>query len=400
MKEPHKVLIISCVFPPEPVVSANLSYDLAKHLSKVAQVTVISPKPTRPLGYNFTKTKNLDHSTYFEHIVTTSFTSPLSSFIGRFRESISFGYQCRQHILRINEAYDCIYMNNWPVFAQYFVAKAAFRRGIRLVTHIQDIYPESLTQKLPIPLSNILFALLYPLDFYVLKHSSRIITISNGMKHYMLDTRRISDNKISVIYNWQNLKRFQKSYNSVISNNDFTFLFLGTIGPLANLEYVISTFSKIESPDIKLIIAGQGADKNRLMKFVGFLKDPRITFTDAPAEKVAEMQSQADVLLLSLKSGAAKFALPSKLVAYMYSGKAILGVVDEDSDISNILKDSNSGWAVSPKNSDGLLSLFKSIPTLSNKDLLMKGKNGFQYAQEKFTAKKNLDNLTKLIIED
>ena len=45
------ILIISAVFPPEPVVSANLSRDLAEELSKNNQVTVLCPKPTRPNGF-------------------------------------------------------------------------------------------------------------------------------------------------------------------------------------------------------------------------------------------------------------------------------------------------------------------------------------------------------------
>ena len=46
-----KILIISAVFPPEPVVSAQISYDLAENLCKQNEVTVLCPKPTRPFGY-------------------------------------------------------------------------------------------------------------------------------------------------------------------------------------------------------------------------------------------------------------------------------------------------------------------------------------------------------------
>ena len=49
-----KIVIVSALFPPEPVVSAQLSYDIANFLvDKGCQVTVICPFPTRPLGFNF-----------------------------------------------------------------------------------------------------------------------------------------------------------------------------------------------------------------------------------------------------------------------------------------------------------------------------------------------------------
>ena len=47
------ILIISAVFPPEPVVSATLSKDIADELSTTHNVAVLHPKPTRPDGYLF-----------------------------------------------------------------------------------------------------------------------------------------------------------------------------------------------------------------------------------------------------------------------------------------------------------------------------------------------------------
>ena len=38
---------------PEPVVSAQLSEDIANELAVNHKVTVISPKPTRPFGFKF-----------------------------------------------------------------------------------------------------------------------------------------------------------------------------------------------------------------------------------------------------------------------------------------------------------------------------------------------------------
>ena len=47
------IIIISAVFPPEQVTSAFLNYDLAKALAKDYKVTVLRPKPTRPIGATF-----------------------------------------------------------------------------------------------------------------------------------------------------------------------------------------------------------------------------------------------------------------------------------------------------------------------------------------------------------
>ena len=46
------VLIISAVFPPEPIVSAKLSEDIANGLVEHdIKVIVLHPRPTRPYGF-------------------------------------------------------------------------------------------------------------------------------------------------------------------------------------------------------------------------------------------------------------------------------------------------------------------------------------------------------------
>jgi len=50
-----KILLISALFPPEPVVSAKLSEDIANPLSIEHHVSAIAPLPTRPFGFKFSK---------------------------------------------------------------------------------------------------------------------------------------------------------------------------------------------------------------------------------------------------------------------------------------------------------------------------------------------------------
>ena len=53
----------------------------------------------------------------------------------------------------------------------------------------------------------------------------------------------------------------------------------------------------------------------------------------APSNKVSEIQGKADVLVLSLREGVGKIALPSKIVSYMFSKKPVLAIVERDCDI-------------------------------------------------------------------
>ena len=90
------IVIISGVFYPEPVTSAVMNYDLANKLAELYDVTVITPKPSRPMGYDFSNSKKAEGN--FKQIIVDSFVHPKSSIVGRFRESYSFGMKAVDYI--------------------------------------------------------------------------------------------------------------------------------------------------------------------------------------------------------------------------------------------------------------------------------------------------------------
>jgi len=144
-----KVLLISAVFPPEPVVSAQLSYDIAIELAKYSNVTILCPRPSRPIGFSF------NHHVVDEPFninIVDSYICPEYNFIGRMRESWSFGKKCSQYLRKHHGEIDTLYINSWPLLAQYLIIKTAKRYKIKTTIHIQDLYPESLSNKLPLPL--------------------------------------------------------------------------------------------------------------------------------------------------------------------------------------------------------------------------------------------------------
>lgn len=89
-----RILIISAVFPPEQVTSAYLNYDLVKALAKEYVVTVLRPKPTRPIGANF---KDDWSDPDFETVLIDSYTHPESELIGRFKEAWDFSRKSVQY---------------------------------------------------------------------------------------------------------------------------------------------------------------------------------------------------------------------------------------------------------------------------------------------------------------
>ena len=112
---------------------------------------------------------------------------------------------------------------------------------------------------------------------------------------------------------------------------------------------------------------------------------------------VPQIQNKADVMLLPVIKGGAFSSIPSKLPAYMFSKKPIIASVDENSDISNAIKNSNCGWVSKPEDIESLALLMKKVFLLEKKKLNIKGANGFKFAMQNFSKKINLPKLVKII---
>ena len=85
------ILIISAVFHPEPLTSAMMNYDLAVELAKNNKVTVLRPKPSRPVGIEY----HFDDTIYpFECVTLDSYIHPQSELIGRLSKGYSIPFNC------------------------------------------------------------------------------------------------------------------------------------------------------------------------------------------------------------------------------------------------------------------------------------------------------------------
>ena len=381
------ILVLSGVFPPEPVVSASLSIAIARALSREYDVTVLSPMPTRPNGSIYSRPDFRDE--HFTHIVTDSYVCPASKFIGRMRESLSFGRCIASYIREHHENISAIYANVWPIFSQYLAVKEAKRWGIPIVLHIQDIYPESMLGRLGIIGCMIKWPLL-ELDRFILRNASTVFAISENMKSYLCDTRHIEDSKVLVVRNWQDDSLFPEHLEQTVRGK-FTFMFVGSISPAAGVMLLLKAFVKAAIPDSQLVIAGSGSDKAACEAYTRQHPEADIRFRPVTPTEVAEVQSGADVLLLPLRKGVGHTASPSKMPAYMFSAKPILACVDRGSDVELVVHASQCGWVCEPENESALSEMMIRVTGMPREQLNEIGRNARRYALDHFTAAKNLN---------
>ena len=388
------VLIVSAVYPPEPVVSARLSADIYKKLHGMdIDVKVLHPHPTRPNGFEFEK--NYFNGEY--EIVTASYTCPQPSLFGRFKESLSFGKATNKYIREHHNEIEGIYANTWPLFAQYYLAKAAKKYNIPYYIHVQDIYPESYCFKLPRAIGWGLKRALLPMDKYVLRNATGVIGISPSMLSYLSESREVDKIKFTLVRNWQDDENYIVKYKPKENTSGvIKIMYLGSINPTANLPLIINACSCLDSSNFHLFIIGNGPDKDNCIALAS-RNGMDVTFDTVAPEEVAFKQGEADILVLCLKKGVAQTATPSKLTAYMLSGRPIVASVDEDSDCANIIREAKCGIVVEPDSVDSLHSAIIELSHKSLEELKAMGKSAFEYAIAHLSKERNLGVLIELL---
>lgn len=397
-----KILIISCVYAPEPIVSAQISEALVENLiQRDHEITLLAPEPSRPDGYDFgpkykiKKLLKFRSEFNFNAYYLPSFVFSKQHILGRFFESLSFGYFSFLFIIKSKIKYDVVYMNTWPIFAQLGVSLACLIKNIPYVIHVMDIYPESFGLKLPRRLRKCFIFFLLPIDSFVLRKSKKIVAISIGMKEYLSMSRKISFDKIAIVYTFQN-----QDIDSVISQNivnpKCVFMFLGNIGPVAGVQFLIEAFSEIRA---KLIIAGSGSHKDLSINYSKQFPNLDIEFLKVPNGHVAEIQSMADVLLLPISNGSGTTSIPSKLSSYMFSQKPIIVAADINTETALNVLEAKCGWVVDYGDVRSFRSLVNQILAMDKKQLNAMGLSGYYFAKDKFSKNINVNSLMSAILD-
>lgn len=389
-----KILIITYLFDPEPIVMSTITKDLAIELSKEHQVTVLTSHPCRPYGFNFDGMILNDASWPFRRIVMDTYTNPESNFVGRWKENISFGKGAVSYIDNHSKDIDAIYICAFPLFAQKMIIKCARKYSIPVVNHIEDIYPEPFLQKVPF-IGGLVYNILLPIDKWVVRNATVSVVIGKKIKEYFVKTRKVASEKIDVVYNWQDESRYHRPSERDV-NEPFTFMYVGSISKAANLHLVLKAFIEANIANARLVFAGSGNELEALKDAAkGY---PEIVFAGAQTDTIGDVQSKADVLILPLLPNVALRAVPSKTAAYLFSHKPVLACVEKDSDVSDIICGGECGWIASPSDINDIASQMKNIARLPLGKLRSMGERGYEYSQKYLTKKVNLERLANIVV--
>ena len=274
--------------------------------------------------------------------------------------------------------------------------------GIRLAKktptlyNAQDLFPDTLVRIKGYSEKNPLIVFLRFMEKKVYKANSRIVTISNEMKH-TINEILCNEDKIDVVYNWADgdtIHHVDRSNNSLmnelgIDKRKFIISYAGDIGLFQGWQTILEAAKIIEkkNPNIQFVIIGNGSYRDTFEKKIQEYKLKNISlYPLQPASRLSEIYSIGDLELVAIEPGLTRMALPSKTWVIMAAGSALLALVDQTSDLAHIIEDNSLGYTLEHGNHEELVRTI--MTAYDNRAILCDMGHNARKFSEKNTSRK------------
>lgn len=262
---------------------------------------------------------------------------------------------------------------------------------------VLDLWPDIL-KELKIIKNKALLNLIHNVVKFIYKNSDLILAQSLSFKKIILENYKIK--LIEYLPAWsenihtENLSKISDSLNN---KKKINICFTGNIGEAQNFENIMIAAKILKDhDDLEWSIVGTGRNLEKVMNFKFQNKIDNFNFLgNKPLNKIANYHANADILLISLKSGRAlSSTIPGKLQTYLRSNKFILGFIGGE--VKNIIEESQVGSVIDPTSPEKLAK--EIIYLKNNRSILQKvidDKRGSNYLNKKFNMQIIFNDLNK-----
>jgi glycosyltransferase involved in cell wall biosynthesis len=387
------LLVVTAVYPPEPVVTARTSAELASIARETGWETVtLCPEPSRGIVPDEAR-KVYDRDPSVTRVRT--WKSRKSQVLSRLTENLTFALRIFWYVLFRTNA-TVIYCNTWPIFSSGAAIFAAHLRGIPVVLSVQDLYPESLISQSRIQPNGWIALTLMWLDRLVCQGAHTVIVPGIAMRERLIQSRSLNPDKVHFVPNWLPMVDSQSDTKSQLpvdvaasSIDARKLLFAGNIGRASGIvECLEGIGSWLERSGWSLTIAGSGSEVGLVRQIISDAGWTRIHLHTPwlPDESLALFYS-TDVCLLPTVGQQALASIPSKLLSYWQNSKFVLALASPGSDLAATIGQSRAGLTVAPDDYVGLCDALSLLQAKPRSELRSLGHAGADFARESFDGR-------------
>ncbi|MGC8788012.1 MAG: glycosyltransferase family 4 protein [Anaerolineae bacterium] len=364
--KPHLLVIMMYWYPYEGPIPAIYAALFERLLKEGYRISLIASFPHYRFGRRerwaefrrrvFECTDWNGINLYRVWVFAPEFRSARLSLFFRSLNYLSFSLMALLVGLAVSRRTDIILVPSSPPLLGGVVAGVLGKlRGIPFVYNVQDLYPDNLAA-LGVVRNTVVLRLLDRIERRVYRAARWVVPISSEMKDAIC-RKGISGRKVVTIPNFHDTERImpmprQNAFSAIHGlNGRFVVSYIGGVSYTHGLEFVIEAASMLTSvSEVRFVIIGRGEYLERIkqkaeQKDLGNV----LFFPEVPYQVVNEVWAASDASLVCLVRGASTYQVPSKTFGIMASGRPVIAMVDEGSEIWRIVEESGGGVCVPPE---------------------------------------------------
>jgi colanic acid biosynthesis glycosyl transferase WcaI len=298
-----------------------------------------------------------------------------ASIVGRLASHASYLCGAFCALLRARRGTIVVAMTD-PPFLLLPALLVARLRGLRVATWVQDVYPQLAVALGVLAPESALSRLLHQLARAAFRRCDVVITLAPAMSRVVVDMGARPERVVHV-HNWADADAIcpvSPDANPFVREHGlrgrFVVLYSGNAGRAHTFDAVLQAAHALRSdPEILFLFVGGGARLPALRREVDRAgMEASVRFLPyQPRGMLAASLSSADVALVTEAPEAAGLVVPSKTYGAMASGRPILYVGAEDSEVADMVREHACGIVVRHDDVEGVaraIRMLKSDPAV------------------------------------
>lgn len=392
-----KILIFCQYYYPERFLLNEIAPELARRGNEVTVITGIPNYPEGKIYPGYEDEARMEEIIDGVNVIRCNIIPRGHNKVQLLANYFSYMIKANKKARKLKDEYDIVFLYQLtPIFQAYPAIKFAKTHNIKLLCYCLDLAPAS-GEDVAVKV-HFLFAFYRYFSRWAYSNCNKIAVTSKGFVDYLNSIHSIGKDKIIYLPQHASDSLLYEDLTKTHSDGVVDFMFAGNIGYGARLDYVIeaSEILKRKGMKFRVNIVGDGSDKERLRSVVSdkHLNEYVFFFDSVPMSEMGKMYRMADALIVTLRKG--QLTVPSKIQAYMATGKPILGAMDGSG--KELIEEAQCGKCCPAEDVNGLAKLMGDYLSSPSKYALY-GENGRDYFLKNFTLNIFCDSLEKLFTE-
>ncbi|MGZ5504455.1 MAG: WcaI family glycosyltransferase [Chthoniobacterales bacterium] len=260
-------------------------------------------------------------------------------------------------------------------------------KGAPFVFHVQDMQPDAAVG-LGMLRESWFTRALYWLESFAYRSAARVSGITRGM---LVKFRRKGvpeaklvyfPNAISLTNGSAMPERGAFRKKNGLPLDKFLAVYAGNLGVKQGLDQLIEAAQLVRNGNIRILICGDGAQRDVLAEQIRTLRLPNISMLPLQqGENYTALLNDADLCFITQQSGSGNSFFPSKLLGLLAQSKPVITVADPESELAEAVSEGNFGCNIPPGRPNEIAAALDAIASDAGK-LVAWGTAGRVYVQQ------------------